>query len=202
LDANPVAGRLTLDVGAALGLKDGDNPHRWYDPADVEAIARTITADLVKLDAKDAPQYRRLLARFEDTGLSRYRALIAAIAARYAGVPVGASESIFAPQAQALGLSLVTPASFMKAISEGTDVTAQDLATVERQIDTRAIKVWIYNSQNATPEVQQLGAMARARGIPIATVTETLSPAGATFQQWQVTQLEQIREALRRATGR
>ena len=117
-------------------------------------------------------------------------------------MPVGASESIFALQSPALGLRLITPYSFMKSISEGTEVTAQDTVTTQRQITAHQIKVWIYNSQNATPEIQRLNALALAAHIPTATITETLSPSNATFEQWQVAQLERIAQALHTATGR
>jgi len=202
LAANPVTGRVVLTVGDLLGLKQGDNPHRWYDPANVETVANAITGGLKRLDPKDAATFARRRALLDTRGLAAYHALIVAIRARYAGVAVGASESIFALQAPALGLRLITPASFMKAISEGTDVTAQDTATVQRQLSRHEVKVWIYNSQNATPNIQRLNALARAERIPIATVTETMTPARATFEQWQVAQLEGIRKALERATGR
>jgi zinc/manganese transport system substrate-binding protein len=202
LAANPASGRLTLNVGRLLGLGTGDNPHRWYDPADVREVATTITADLIKLDRKQASYFRHQRAVFENQDLARYDGLIAAIRARYAGVPVGASESIFALQAPALGLHLITPYGFMKAISEGTEITAQDTATAERQISQRLVKVWIYNSQNATPEVHRLTALARAHGIPVVSITETLSPASESFEQWQTAQLERIERALKRATGR
>ncbi len=39
LAANPVNGRVTLTVGQLLHLAEGDNPHRWYDPADVTRVA-------------------------------------------------------------------------------------------------------------------------------------------------------------------
>ncbi len=123
LAANPVGGRLVLNVGRLLGLHEGDNPHRWYDPADVSAVASAITGDLVKIDRKDARYFRAQLSDFDTKDLSAYHALIAAIRARYAGVPVGASESIFALLAPALGLDLITPDGFMKAISEGTEPT-------------------------------------------------------------------------------
>jgi zinc/manganese transport system substrate-binding protein len=202
LAANPTPGRLVVNVGTLLGLHNGDNPHRWYDPRDVERVANAITADLVRLDRSQASYFERRRAAFEKRDLARYRALIAAIRARYAGVPVGASESIFALQAPALGLKLVTPYGFMKAISEGTELTALQTATAERQITGRQLKVWIYNSQNATPEIQRLTALARARGIPVVTITETLSPRSDTFEQWQVAQLEQLQAALHQATGR
>ena len=90
----------------------------------------------------------------------------------------------------------------MKAISEGTDVSAADAVTTQQQIERHQIKVWIYNSQNATPQIQRLNTLAAAHGIPIATVTETLSPVGATFEQWQVAQLRSLAQALHTATDR
>ena len=128
--------------------------------------------------------------------------MIANIRARYGGTAVGASESIFALLAPSLGVNLTTPYSFLKAISEGTEVSAQDTLTVQRQLSTHEVKVWIYNSQNATPEIQRLNALARANGIPIAPVTETLSPASASFEEWQVAEMERLEQALRAATGR
>jgi zinc/manganese transport system substrate-binding protein len=202
LAANPAPGRVTLTIGDLLGLKEGDNPHRWYSPTDVTAVATAITADLKRLDPKDASYFSQQLNTFETKDLAQYHALIAQIKSRYAGVPVGASESIFALQAPSLGLNLVTPYSFMKALSEGTEVTAQDTITTQRQITSHQIKVWIYNSQNATPLIQRLNTLARAAHIPIATVTETLDPANRSFEQWQVAQLQRIEQALHQATGR
>jgi zinc/manganese transport system substrate-binding protein len=62
--------------------------------------------------------------------------------------------------------------------------------------------VWLFNSQNVTPDVQRVTELARERHIPVVTVTETLSPASDSFQQWQVAQLEGLARALHRATGR
>jgi zinc/manganese transport system substrate-binding protein len=202
LAANPVDGRDILTVGNLFGLQAGQNPHRWYDPSEVVRVAGAISAALRRLDPKHASYYAERLQNFDTTALAQYHALIAQIRRRYAGVPVGASESIFALLSPSLGLRLITPPTFMHAISEGTEVTAQDTATTEAQVSSHAIRVWVYNSQNATPEIQRLNSLARARGIPIATVTETLSPANDSFQQWQVHQLQGLEAALHRATGR
>jgi zinc/manganese transport system substrate-binding protein len=202
LAANPVGGRVILTVAALLRLTAGDNPHRWYAPADVVRVASAIATDLERLQPDHRAYFAQRLAEFDTSGLAAYHRVIAQIRGRYAGVPVGASESIFALQAPALGLKLITPYSFMKAISEGTEVTAQDTITTERQVTGHAIKVWVYNSQNVTPEIQRLNGLARAAHIPIATVTETLSPASDSFQQWQVAQLARIDAALHEATGR
>jgi zinc/manganese transport system substrate-binding protein len=202
LAANPVSGRITLTVGRLFGLREGDNPHRWYDPAEVTRVARTITADLQRLDPPHRRYFAERLSHLDADGLAGYHRLLAQIRHRYRGVPVGASESVFALQAPALGLDLITPPGFMKAISEGTEVTAQDTATTEGQLADHRVKVWIYNSQNVTPEIQRLNRAARAAGIPTVTVTETLSPASDSFQQWQVGQLARLQAALHRATGR
>jgi zinc/manganese transport system substrate-binding protein len=202
LAANPVHGRVVLTVGDLVGIKPGGNPHRWYSPTDVQQVIGQIVRDYEKLDPKDAGYFKQQQTRFETRGLAQYKRLIATIKRKYHGVPVGASESIFAPLAQALGLKLLTPSSFLKAISEGSEPTAGDKTTIDHQIARRQIKVWVFNSQNSTPDVQRITDAARKKGIPITTITETLTPASASFQSWQSRQLEALVAALAKATAR
>lgn len=200
--ANPSGSRRVLNVGDLLGLKEGDNAHQWYSPASVQRVIGQIVADYTKLDPKDGAYFDHQRTIFETQGLSEYKRLMAQIRSRYAGVAVGYSESIFQPLGQALGLRLLTPYSFAKAIAEGTDVSAADKQTVDAQAQQHRVKVWVYNSQNATPDVQRVNQLARAAGIPITIITETLSPASDTFEQWQVAELRSLQQALHRATGR
>jgi zinc/manganese transport system substrate-binding protein len=202
LAANPSRDRAVLDVGNLLGLKEGDNAHQWYSPPSVQAVIGQIVADYQQLDPKDSAYFDQQRTAFETTALARYNRLRGEIRARYTGVPVGYSESIFQPLGADLGLKLMTPYSFAKAIAEGTDVSAADKQTVDRQAEEHAIKVWVYNSQNATPDVQRVNRLAQAAHIPITTITETLSPASATFEQWQDAELTSLLAALHRATGR
>jgi zinc/manganese transport system substrate-binding protein len=202
LDANPVAGRDVLNVGALVGEPTGGNPHRWYSPPDVQRVIDAITTEFKKLDPKDASDFDRQRSSFEKEGLAQYHAVISEIRSTYAGIPVGASESIFALIAPALGVRLLTPPAFLTAISEGTEPTAADKSTIDHQISAHEIKVYVYNRQNATPDVQRQIEEATAAGIPVTTITETLVPAGATFQAWQVAQLRALAAALHKATGR
>jgi zinc/manganese transport system substrate-binding protein len=202
LSANPAAGRTDLDVGDLVGIKPGGNPHRWYSPSDVHEVIERITADYKKLDPADSADFDRLKNTFENATLGPYNQLISGIRARYAGTPIGASESIVSPLADGLGLRMLTPYSFLSAISEGTDPTAHDKTEIDRQIKDRQIKVYVYNSQNATPDVRRQVDEAKAEGIPVATVTETLTPAGASFQAWQVRELQGLQQALAKATGK
>jgi zinc/manganese transport system substrate-binding protein len=202
LDANTASGRVVLNVGETLGLREGANPHQWYSPTAVQRVIAQITADYERLDPAGASYFARREQAFRTQGLARYDQLRQQIRVRYAGTPVGYSESIFQPLGEDLGLKLLTPYSFAKAIAEGTDVSAQDKEAVDGQAQRREIAVWVFNSQNVTPDVQRVSEIARARHIPIATVTETLAPASDSFQQWQVAELEGLQLALHEATGR
>jgi zinc/manganese transport system substrate-binding protein len=202
LDANPASGRIVINVGTVVGVPAGGNPHRWYSPTDVETAAGAITAALEKVDPAGAAYFDQQHQTFMTTGLGDYRRLIHRIRSTYAGVPVGASESIFAPLAEALGLDLVTPPSFLRAISEGIDPSSADKATIDTQIRDRSIKIYVINSQNSTPDVTAQVEAAKAAGIPVTSITETLTPANATFQHWQVAQLHALQAALHEATGR
>jgi zinc/manganese transport system substrate-binding protein len=202
IDANPAPARSVLNVGDLVGVKEGGNPHRWYSPDDVHRVIEQIAADYKRIDPADASYFDQREHAYETQGLARYNQLIADIKSQYGGTPIGASESIVTPLAEALGLKMLTPESFLDAVSEGTDPTAADKITVDRQIKTRQIKIFVFNTQNATPDVAALVTEAKAAGIPVATVTETLVPATASFQEWQVNELQGIEQALSQASLR
>ncbi|WP_078893542.1 zinc ABC transporter substrate-binding protein [Streptomyces sp. CT34] len=200
--ANPGSGRTELKVGDLVGVKPGGNPHRWYSPADVHQVIEQIAEDYKKADPADAAYFGRRKTDFETRDLASYSTLISEIKGKYHGTPVGASESIVTPLVQGLGLKMLTPETFLHAMSEGTDPTAKDKATIDHQIKNKQIRIYVYNSQNSTPDVQAQVKEAKDAGIPVATVTETLAPAIATFRQWQTAQLQGIRQALAKAAGR
>jgi zinc/manganese transport system substrate-binding protein len=200
--ANPSSGRVDLTVGDLVGAKDGDNPHRWYNPDNVRTVIDAITAGYKKIDPADTAYFDSQRQTVLNTNLKPYFDTIAAIKSAYSGTPVGASESIFAMISPALGLDLLTPSAFLTAISQGTDPSARDKATIDSQIKNKQIKVYVYNSQNATPDIRAQVDEAKAAGIPVTTITETLTPAGASFQVWQTIQLDALKQALAQATGK
>jgi zinc/manganese transport system substrate-binding protein len=190
-----------LDVASALGIPAGGNPHRWYNPADVRAVVARLAAAYGRLDPANRSYFARRRAFFTSSSLHGYFSLIAAIKSRYGGTPVGASESIFAMLAPALGLRLLTPPTFLRAISEGTEVSAADNQAIDNQIRHHLIKIYVYNGQNLTPDVRAQVAAARNAHIPVVSITETLTPPADTYQGWQVRQLDRIEAALAMATG-
>jgi zinc/manganese transport system substrate-binding protein len=196
VDANPDSNRAVLNVGDLLGLDAGSNPHQWYSPSAVQRFVARVSSDLARLDPAHRASYAEHQRAFESSGLREYNRLIAEIKRRFAGTAIGASESIVAPWASGLGLRLLTPERFLDAIAEGNDPTRADKATADEQIVDRKIKVFVYNSQNTTPDVKRLVDAARRAHIPVTTVTETLVPAHATFQAWQARELRGLLDAL------
>jgi zinc/manganese transport system substrate-binding protein len=196
LAASPEPSRTVLDIGVLARTTEGGNPHLWYAPGVVHAVAARLAERYSALDPAGSAYYARQLQRFRTQRLGRYDAVVSEIRSRYAGRAVGVSESIFVPMADALGLRIVTPESFIDAVSEGTDPTAASKALADRQIRDRQIAVFVYNDQNATPDVLALVASARRRHIPVVTVSETI-PAYESFSEWQTAQLEALLVALR-----
>jgi len=197
LSANPNQQRKVFTVADLLNKKAGDNPHFWYNPEWVDKVADKITADYRALDPADAAyftQQREALA----TALKPYHDAVARIRATYTGVAVGSTESILVYLAQALGFNLISPPEFMQAISEGTDPPAQTVAQFQDQISHRQIRVLIYNTQTSTPITDNLKQLATQNGIPVVGISETVQPATASFQDWQIRQLNSLQAALRR----
>jgi zinc/manganese transport system substrate-binding protein len=196
VDANPSSRRHVLDVGDLVGVTPGGNPHQWYSPSSVQRVIDAISSEYARRDPAHAADFAARKQHLESVALRPYLETIQRIKAQFAGTPVGASESVFAEMAPALGLDLVTPPTFLVAISEGTEATAADKATIDEQIRSREIHVYVENTQNTTPDVLRQVEACRAAGIPVATITETLVPKGASFQDWQTRQLMRLLTAL------
>ena len=196
LQASPNQGRKVLVVADLLGKKSGDNPHFWYDPDYVIKVADEITAEYRSLDSGDASYFDQRRAAFT-TALEPYMNRLAEIKQKFAGVPVGATETIFVYLANYLGLKLISPPEFMQAVSEGNDPPAAAVVTFHDQIARKAIKVLVYNVQTATAVTTNLRIEATRQSIPVVGVSETLQPAGASFQEWQDSQLVALENALR-----
>jgi zinc/manganese transport system substrate-binding protein len=195
LSANPVRGRKVLTVATLLGKKDGDNPHMWYNPDYVETVANQITKDYQSLDPKDSTYFTQQRQAFE-TALGPYHQRLNEIKSKFAGRKVGSTESIFVYMASYLGLDLISPTDFMKAVAEGNDPPADSVVTFEQQIQQRQITVLVYNVQTVTPVTDHLKALAAAQAIPLVSVSETIQPPDVSFQDWQVGQLNQLQNAL------
>jgi zinc/manganese transport system substrate-binding protein len=195
LAGNPNQGRKVFTITDLLHKKAGDNPHFWYNPDWVDQVADKITADYEALDPAGSSYFSQQRTAFR-TALQPYHDRIAKIGSSFSGVPVGATESIFVYLASALGLNLISPPEFMKAVSEGNDPPAQTVAEFHDLVAGKKIKVLVYNVQTSTNITEDLKRLATNNGLPVVGVSETLQPVDATFQEWQEAQLLTLQNAL------
>ena len=197
LSGSPNPNRLLLKGFDIAQVKLPENVHVWYSIDNVATIAQAITNDLEKLDPADAATFENNLQMFKQS-LQPIQQKLSAIKAKYAGTPVGLTETIYLYQAVPLGLTVLTPFEFQKAMAEGNDPPADTFVTAENQITHHQIKVLIYNEQTITPSTTKLENDARAENIPIVPLTETMPP-GKTYQTWMLDQLNRLEQDLQSA---
>lgn len=185
-----------INVGTVLGLPSDANPHRWYNPGDVTIVVNQLVTVLSSLMPSERRYFTDQAVRFSSQSLATFHQTLASISRSFSGVPIGASESIIVMLVPSLNLRLITPPDFLRAISEGGDVSPNDIATINRQIATREIWVYVYNRQNATPDIERQLELCRSHHIPVVSITETMQPATTTFARWQTSQLERLYSAL------
>ncbi|HLW60615.1 MAG TPA: zinc ABC transporter substrate-binding protein [bacterium] len=192
--ASPNSQRKLIVVSELTGHKKGDNVHLWYDPATIPKVAQVVLEALVQIDSANAPSYRNWYRAFQ-ASLPPLTQAIADLRAQHAGTAVGATEPVFGYMAQAIGLNVITPVKFQKAIEEGEDPPAAALAQMEDQVRKHQVRLLLYNIQTVSPITKRVQELAKRQGVPVVGVSET-EPPGKTFQQWMLTQLEQVRAAL------
>jgi zinc/manganese transport system substrate-binding protein len=193
LKANKAQGRREILVATLAHKKPGDNPHLWYNPATVKALATTLAADLSLLDPAHRADYQKGGTEFA-ASLEPLEAKIADMRKKYAGQPVSASEPVFGYMAELLGLK-VHNEKFALAVMNNTEPSAADVAAFENDLKGHKVKVMLYNAQASEPTVQKLAQLAKDEKIPVVGVSET-EPANATYQKWMNSQLDALDQAL------
>jgi zinc/manganese transport system substrate-binding protein len=193
LAAVPRPQRVVMVVADLVHKKPGDNPHLWYDPATMPAVAKELAAVLVKADPAHSDDYQAGLATFL-SALKPIDEKIASIRKKFAGVAVTASEPVFGYMAAALGLKMRNE-KFQLAIMNDTEPSARDLAAFEQDLKQHKVRLMFYNRQTSEKIVQRLVNVARASKIPVVGVTETVPP-GMKFQDWMLRTLDETEEAL------
>lgn len=193
LAASPHPGRQSVVVAALLGRQAGENPHLWYDPATMPAYARALADDLGRVDPVHAGEYRARLAQVLGS-LHPIEARVAALRARFAGLPVTATEPVFGDMAEALGLRMRN-ARFQLAVMNDTEPRTSDIAAFEADLRMHRARALFYNSQATGPAAKRLLRIAQQAQVPVIGVTET-EPAGKTYQAWMMGELEDVGRSL------
>lgn len=194
LSASPNKNRVVLTGADIADHKLPDNPHVWYGIANVKTIAQKITNTLKQKDSADAADFDKNLVTF-DNSLQQIQQKIDTIKATYNNTPVALTETIYLYQTQPAGLHVLTPLAFERAIAEGNDPSADDVAKANDQIHNGEVKVLIYNKQTITPVTTNMQNEAKSKNVPVVPVTETM-PITKHYQSWMLDQLASLAAAL------
>jgi len=194
LSASPRASRQVIKGFDLAGNRLPENEHVWYAVENAATIAEALMQDLSNVLPQSASFFSRNNQVFQRS-LEPIKARIAQVASRWSGTPVGLTETIFLYQTGPLGLKVLTPFEFQKAIAEGNDPPADSVVETENQIKQKKIRILIYNEQTVSAITTKALDDARAAGIPVVGVTETMPP-GETYQTWMLRQLDEVRMAL------
>jgi len=193
--AAPSGHRNVVTISDVLGVHGhAANPHLWYDVPELPTIARAIEQALAQADAAHAADYRSGLRAFV-ASLAPLQAAVTRIRATYPGTPVAYTEPVPGYLIAAAGLRNLSPASFTIPIEDGSEPPASAVSAMTTLAATHRIKVLLYNNQAVSPITQRVRAAAKAAGVPVVGVAETI-PAGLTFQSWQLKQANELLQAL------
>jgi zinc/manganese transport system substrate-binding protein len=193
--ANGNPNQVVLNVQELINQTVGANPHFWYSPYYVNDTVKAMYRDLVSADPTDTVYYKQQYAAL-NSSLGVYNERINEIRQQFAGTHVASTESIFVYLANATGLDLVSPPSFMQAVSEGNDPSAQSIVQFQQELQNGSVSVLVYNAQTVTPLTDNMKALAAQYGIQVIAVTETIQPPDVAFPVWMNSQLITLQNAL------
>jgi zinc/manganese transport system substrate-binding protein len=186
--------RTTIVAAKLVGKKSGDNPHLWYLPKTMPAVARAVVQALDEADPTHRAEFDANLATFLNS-LKPIDDKVADLHAHYSMTPVTATEPVFGYMSDAIGLSMRNY-RFQLAVMNDTEPSASDIAAFENDLRHRNVRVLIYNSQATEALTKRMLGLAQQSKVPTVSVTET-EPAGMNYQQWMLSQLDRLSVALK-----
>ena len=195
-NAAPDPGRKVINVQHLLGLPDSTpNPHLWYKPATMPAVASAIAADLAAIQPAHAAYFKANQAAFT-ASLAAWNQAISKFKAAYPGTPVATTEPVADYMLQAAGADNLTPWAFQAAIMNGTDPSAQDVAIERALFAQHKVKVFLYNQQVTDTLTESFITLAHASGIPVVGVYETMPTPGYDYQSWMLAEVTALEKAV------
>lgn len=186
----PVVSAATVNHVAS-----GSNPHLWYNPTYVVATAEAVTEQLKQILPAAASYFDQQAATFT-AALGPYLNKIDAIKKQAGGKTYGATESVFDYMAAACGLANLTPQGYQNAAKNESEPSPADIAAFNQELTSKKMNVLIFNSQTEGSVPDSLVNTAKGASVPVVNVTETMPADAGSFQDWQVSQLNELAKAL------
>ena len=194
--ASPSSTRKVIVVQDLLGLPDSTpNPHLWYDPKTMPAVAKAMADDLADIQPAHAAYFRANLTKF-DTSLDPWFNAIAAFKARHAGVSVATTEPVADYLLSAMGIKNLTPWRFQDDVMNGVDPAPQDVTLENSFFTGHKVRVFVYNQQVVDSLTSSIRDGAVKAGVPVVGVYETMPTPGYDYQSWMLAEVDAIAAAV------
>ena len=197
----PGPGASVIDVVALSGLAapaGGElNEHVWYSLPTMKTLAERLAADLAAADPAGAPGFTANAAAF-GTKVDGLVAKADALKAAHAGERIAVTEPVPLYLTAAAGLVDATPPEFSEAVEEDADPPAAVVAATLDLFGADPVGALLVNAQTRTPVTDQVEQAARAAGVPVVEVGETLPAGTADYVEWINGQLDALGVALDR----
>jgi zinc/manganese transport system substrate-binding protein len=195
-NAAPSSSRKVIVVQQLLGLPDSTpNPHLWYKPGTMAAVANEIANDLAAIQPSHAAYFKANAAAFTGS-LTAWTNALAAFKTAHPGTPVATTEPVADYMLEAAGANNLTPFAFQLGIMNGTDPSAQNVATERSLFTQHKVKVFVYNQQVTSSLTQSFISLAHANGIPVVGVYETMPTPGYDYQSWMLAEVHALDQAV------
>jgi zinc/manganese transport system substrate-binding protein len=194
--ASPSSSRRVIDVQKLLGLPDSTpNPHLWYMPRTMPAVAAALVRDLSAIQPSHGAYFAANAKRFDASLQPWYRAL-KQFAARYPRTPVATTEPVGDYMLQAADTVNLTPFAFQADVMNGVDPSPQDVTLQDGLFSGHRVKVFLYNQQVTDSLTQSFLADARRYGVPVVGVYETMPTPGYDYQSWMLAEVDALQRAV------
>ena len=192
--ASPNPERKVISAQQVLGLPASTpNPHLWYDPATMPAVAKVMAADLSALQPAHKAYFQARLREF-NRSLAPWRNAIAQFRAKYPGTTAATTEPVADYLLTAMGITNLTPFRFQADIMNGVDPAPQDIALENSFFAQHKAKLFAYNQQVTDSLTTSIRDNALRAGVPVVGVYETM-PAGYSYQRWMLAEVSAITKA-------
>jgi zinc/manganese transport system substrate-binding protein len=194
--ASPNSSRKVIDVQTLLGLPNSTpNPHLWYKPTTMPAVAKALVSDLSALQPAHSAYFQANAARF-DNSLKPWYAALAAFAKRYPKTPVATTEPVGDYMLEAAGTVNETPFPLQADIMNGVDPAPQAVTLQDALFSKHLVKVFVYNQQVTDSLTASFLADAQKYGIPVVGVYETMPTPGYDYQSWMLAEVNALQKAV------
>jgi zinc/manganese transport system substrate-binding protein len=188
--------RKVIDVQKLLGLPDStSNPHLWYKPGTMAAVAKAVAASLSALQPAHAAYFKANATAFERSLSPWYRAL-KDFAAEYPSTPVATTEPVGDYMLEAAGTVNLTPFGLQADIMNGVDPAPQDVTLQNGLFADHRVNVFVYNQQVTDSLTESFLQAAKQAGVPVVGVYETMPVPGYDYQSWMLAEVRALHRAL------